>query len=118
VTYDCTRCGACCFNPPSNREEQFHDWVEIEPHAAILRRADLVRKLVTYDHAAVPHLRVAADGRCLALSGALFERVRCTIYAQRPRPCRRVQPGDADCERARTELRAASMGSHGPRPRS
>lgn len=92
-------------NPPENRAEEFHFWVEIERDAAILRRKDLLRKLVTFDGDGVPHLRVARDGRCLALSGALFSRVRCTIYAQRPHPCRRVQPGDANCERARAALR-------------
>jgi Fe-S-cluster containining protein len=110
TTYDCTRCGACCVNSRENRDEGFPYWVEIERDASILSRRDLVKKLVVLDDAEVPHLRVAPDGRCLALSGKPSAedrgRVRCTIYAVRPHPCRRVQPGDANCKRARADLQA------------
>jgi Fe-S-cluster containining protein len=37
----------------------------------------------------------------LALRGAIGKRVACTIYHHRPSPCRRVQPGDANCLRYR-----------------
>lgn len=106
--YDCTRCGACCLNSRENRDEGFPYWVEIEDGARILSRRDLVKKLVVLDDAGAAHLRVASDGRCLALSGTPSAhdrgRVRCTIYTLRPRPCRRVQPGDRNCERARADL--------------
>jgi Fe-S-cluster containining protein len=98
---DCRRCGACCANLPANAAEGFTSWVEIARDDAILRRADLLRKLVVRDAGGVPHLRVAADGRCLALRGALGRDVACTIYHHRPSPCRRVQPGDAWCARYR-----------------
>jgi uncharacterized protein len=101
-SYDCQRCGACCVNLPSNREEGFAAWVEIEPGDAILGRVDLTRKLVI-EIDGVPHLRLAADGRCLALRGALGKSLECSIYHHRPSPCRRVQPGDALCERYRQE---------------
>jgi Fe-S-cluster containining protein len=95
-------------NSRENRDEGFPYWVEIEDGARILRRRDLVKKLVVRDETDVPHLRVASDGRCLALSGTPSAedrgRVRCTIYALRPHACRRVQPGDANCERARADL--------------
>jgi uncharacterized protein len=94
---DCQRCGACCVNLPANRAEGFPYWVELEPGDRLLTRADLVRKLVVDDPDGVPHLRTAADGRCLALRGALGRRVSCAIYHHRPSPCRRVQPGDANC---------------------
>jgi Fe-S-cluster containining protein len=99
---DCQACGACCVNLPSNRAEGFTSWVEIEDGARILERPDLVR-LIVRDDDGVPHLRLAPDGRCLALRGALGRTSRCTVYHDRPRACRRVQPGDADCVRARRE---------------
>ena len=98
---DCRTCGACCVNPPSNRDEGFHSWVEVADRDAILERSDLVSKHVIYDADGVPHLRLAPDGRCLALRGALGRDVRCGIYHQRPTPCRTVQAGDALCRRYR-----------------
>ncbi|HEU0033253.1 MAG TPA: YkgJ family cysteine cluster protein [Kofleriaceae bacterium] len=100
---DCRTCGACCVNLPSNRAEGFTSWVEIADGDAILARSDLVKKHVVRDADGVPHLRLAADGRCLALRGALGERASCAIYHDRPSPCRRVQPGDALCLRYRHE---------------
>jgi Fe-S-cluster containining protein len=99
---DCQACGACCVNLPSNVAEGFGSWVEIAADDAILRRRDL-QKLVVRDAGGVPHLRLAPDGRCAALRGALGRRVRCTIYRDRPSPCRTVQPGDRLCERYRRE---------------
>lgn len=100
---DCRTCGACCVNLPSNRAEGFTSWVEIEDGDRILARRDLVRKLVVYDESRVPHLRLAPDGRCLALRGGLGREVSCAIYHDRPSPCRRVQAGDALCRRYRHE---------------
>ncbi|HWU88431.1 MAG TPA: YkgJ family cysteine cluster protein [Kofleriaceae bacterium] len=109
--YDCRVCGACCVNLPSNQAESFASWVEIEDCDRILEHADLVRKLVVLDDGGVPHLRLVGGGRCAALSGAPGRRVSCRIYGVRPSPCRRVQPGDALCERYRAE-----HGLAGPRP--
>ena len=100
---DCRACGACCVNLPSNRDEGFVSWVEVEPEDRILTRADLVKKLVVLDGDGVPHLRLSADGRCMALRGALGRDVSCGIYSDRPSPCRRVQAGDALCKRYRHE---------------
>jgi Fe-S-cluster containining protein len=90
-------------NLPANRAEGFVAWVEIAEDDRILERVDLTRKHVVRDAAGVPHLRLAADGRCLALRGALGRDTRCAIYADRPSPCRRVQPGDALCRRYRLD---------------
>jgi hypothetical protein len=100
--YDCRACGACCVNLPSNVAEGFGFWVEIAAGDRILRRRALAR-LVVRDPDGVPHLRLAPDGRCAALRGAPGREVRCTIYADRPTPCRRVQPGDRLCEQYRAE---------------
>jgi Fe-S-cluster containining protein len=90
-------------NLPSNQLEGFASWVEIEDGDNILSSADLVKKLVVRDADGVPHLRLAADGRCMALRGAPGRDVRCAIYSDRPSPCRRVQAGDALCNRYRRE---------------
>jgi Fe-S-cluster containining protein len=100
---DCEACGACCVICRRTRRRGFTSWVEIEQDAKLLGRADLVRKLVVRDAAGVAHLRVAGDGRCLALRGAIGRRVKCDVYALRPHACRRVQPGDAWCLRYRRE---------------
>ena len=100
MAVDCQQCGACCVNLPSNQAEGAHLWVEIEPGDGLLGRKDLA-KHVTYDEAGVPHLRMAPDGRCLALSGRIGARVTCRIYHARPSPCRRVNAGDELCLRYR-----------------
>jgi uncharacterized protein len=102
-SYDCRTCGACCVNLPSNQAEAFTSWVEIEDGDRILGHPDLMSKLVVLDAGGVPHLRLVDAGRCAALTGARGRRVGCRIYHLRPSPCRRVQPGDARCERYRTE---------------
>jgi uncharacterized protein len=101
---DCQKCGACCVNPRDNMAEGFMSYVEISSHDTILQRRDLVKKLVVLDADGVPHLRLAKDGRCLALAGTLGKSVRCTIYHHRPSPCRRVEPGSALCEKYRAGL--------------
>jgi Fe-S-cluster containining protein len=97
------RCGACCCNPEENRREGFGYWVEIEPRDAILRRSKLVARLVTHDDEGVPHLRLDDQGRCVALRGKLGNAVRCSIYADRPRACRRVEAGSERCLQYRAE---------------
>ncbi len=48
-----------------------------------------------------------APPRCIALEGEVGQKVRCTIYEQRPGPCRDFAPyaplgiGDDACDRAR-----------------
>ncbi|MEO8704231.1 MAG: YkgJ family cysteine cluster protein [Kofleriaceae bacterium] len=99
MTFDCRTCGACCINPPSNREVEFPWWVELEAGDAVLATAALVVR----DPDGVPHLRLAPDGRCVALAGGLAEHVACTIYEARPAACRRVEPGDELCRLYRAD---------------
>jgi hypothetical protein len=100
---DCTRCGACCFNPPENVHEGYADYVEVAPSDLLARRPELLRRHGVESGGRV-HLRLLADQRCSALSGALGRRVRCTIYHVRPAPCRRVQAGSELCQRYRRGL--------------
>jgi Fe-S-cluster containining protein len=104
VSLDCRSCGACCTNPDENAREGRLDYVPVEAGARLLSRRDLLRKHVTtQDGIGPPHLRLSADGRCSALRGAIGRKVACAIYHLRPAACRRVQPGDGDCLRARAE---------------
>jgi Fe-S-cluster containining protein len=96
-------------NPTANVAEGFTSYVEISASDAILKRRDLVKKLVVLDQQGTPHLRLTSDGRCLALAGALMKNVRCTIYHHRPSPCRRVEPGSVLCLRYREDLNSSAM---------
>ena len=100
---DCLTCGACCYNPDENRREDFADWVPLEPRDALLRRTRLARRLVVYNDANVPHLRLDGDQRCVALRGKLGVSVSCSIYDLRPRACRRVEAGSDRCLQYRRE---------------
>jgi Fe-S-cluster containining protein len=100
--YDCTRCGACCFNPPENVAEGFEGYVEVEARDKLRERADLLERYARERDGQL-HLRILADGRCMALSGSLGRKVSCRIYHVRPSPCRRVQAGSELCLRYRRE---------------
>jgi Fe-S-cluster containining protein len=101
MTFDCRRCGACCTNPDENRSEGSEDWVEVEPGDELLRRRTAAR-LVVYNDAGVPHLRLHGT-RCAALRGTLGRQVSCAIYALRPRACRRLEAGSPRCLQYRRE---------------
>jgi Fe-S-cluster containining protein len=97
---DCQRCGACCVNTPDNQREGYADYVEVEPGDRLLERPELRRRYTVERDGAI-HLQLAPDGRCIALAGSVGRRVRCEIYAHRPSPCRRVEPGTELCMRYR-----------------
>jgi len=99
--HPCLRCGACC----AAFRVAFH-WSEAQP-----AKADGVPEGLA---APLRHHELAMRGtdaggpiRCVALDGVVGERVACTIYAQRPSPCRAVRASyedgtpDAHCDRAR-----------------
>ena len=101
--YNCVQCGACCCNPPENRAEGFTEYIEVDERAPLLKKPALVRRLVVYSDEGTPHLRLHPDGRCVALRGSIGQQVRCTIYADRPLPCRKVESGSALCQRYRRD---------------
>lgn len=111
-TLDCTRCGACCFNPPDNVREGYAEYIEVGPGDALWRRPELSRRHTVEKDGRV-HMRLLADQRCSALAGSLGGRVRCTIYHARPSPCRRVQAGSELCARYRLGLGLSADGSPG-----
>lgn len=99
---DCTRCGACCVNPPENVAEGFDAYIEVAPADTLRKRPDLLRRF-TRERGGVLHLELLSDGRCKALSGRVGRDVRCRIYHVRPSPCRRVQAGSDLCLRYRRD---------------
>ena len=96
----CTRCGACCaafrvdFHCADLASPE-HDGVA--PELTVALGGKLLRMLGTD----------AAPPRCVALAGEIGQAVQCTIYQQRPGPCRDFAPyaalgiGDDACDRAR-----------------
>lgn len=100
---DCQACGACCTNPDENRAEGFTSYVEVPASSPLLARDDRRKRYVVRDADGVPHLRLDPSGRCAALLGPLGRRVRCAIYADRPRGCRLVEAGSPRCLQARRE---------------
>lgn len=89
--FDCRSCGACC----ASFRVSFY-WAE----AAVLALPDELVEQLSPWHACLAGSNSSAP-RCRALQGEIGSRVRCTVYAQRPSPCRELQPGDDRCRRAR-----------------
>lgn len=102
MAFDCQRCGACCRNGAENVREGVDEWVEVRDEEALAKRRRGAALLVRND-AGQLHMKLVDDGRCIALRGSIGKQVRCSIYEVRPRPCRRVEPGDASCLRARAD---------------
>jgi len=98
MTHPCLSCGACC----AAFRVAFH-WLESEAGNGVLREL-----AVTLD----PH-RLAMQGtlvapiRCIALRGEVGQATQCSVYTQRPSPCRDLKAAWEDgtpspqCDRAR-----------------
>ena len=93
--FDCRDCGACC----ASFRVSFY-WAEAEAFG--LPEA-LVEQLSPW-YACMAGTN-AASPRCQALQGEVGHCVTCAVYRQRPSPCREVQPGDAQCRKARLACR-------------
>ena len=91
---DCQLCGACC----AHFRVSFY-WAEADDGPQGCVPVSLTEPLNA-------HLRCMAgtsarSPRCVALKGDIGKDVGCTIYEQRPSPCREVMPGDPQCLKAR-----------------
>lgn len=87
----CLNCGACC----ASFRVSFY-WAEAE----VLGMPASLSEPVNSGYACMRGTS-AASPRCAALLGDIGATTRCTIYAQRPSPCREVQAGDSQCQKAR-----------------
>ena len=91
--HPCLDCGACCaaFRVDFSIHELDAHGGAVPAGLAVALNATLARLRGTDD---VPP-------RCAALAGRIGERVQCGIYAERPGPCRELEPGSEACDRAR-----------------
>lgn len=94
---DCQRCGACC----AVFRVSFY-WAEADDAPGGTVPVALTKQ-VSPHHRCMAGTDVAPV-RCVALQGEVGRSVSCGIYAQRSSTCRGVQPGDAQCLRARALL--------------
>ena len=89
VINPCTQCGACC----ASYRVSFY-WAEalVLPDS-LTQQLNATYSCMTGTNSDMP--------RCQALQGTVGNAVSCNVYAQRPSPCREVQPGDEKCNTAR-----------------
>ena len=93
----CLSCGACCaafrvdFHPAELAGGAFA-WEGGVPQTLTVKVTPKLLRMQGTD---------AASPRCIALEGTIAKAVCCTIYAQRPGPCREFEAGSAACARAR-----------------
>jgi Fe-S-cluster containining protein len=87
----CQQCGACC----ASFRVSFY-WAEAPERGlpdAIVEKLNPHLACMAGTNQPAPH--------CRALEGAVGQNVTCSVYSQRPSPCREVEPGDAKCNQAR-----------------
>jgi Fe-S-cluster containining protein len=87
----CQRCGACC----AHFRVSFY-WAEA-PERGL---PDSATEQVSPTLACMAGTNQPVP-RCHALQGQLGQWVSCGLYAQRPSPCRELQPGEPKCNQAR-----------------
>lgn len=98
--HPCQACGACC----AAYRVAFH-WFEADPATGGATPAALTEPLDP--HRVVMRGTRAEPVRCLALRGAVGVAAHCTIYPQRPSPCRELHASwehgepSPQCDRAR-----------------
>ncbi|MEW6751886.1 MAG: YkgJ family cysteine cluster protein [Candidatus Latescibacterota bacterium] len=96
----CLTCGACC----AHFRAAFY-WAEGDDATPGGVPVELTEKVDPFRRAMWGTSR--RDPRCVALQGSIGVEVACSIYGQRPSPCRQFEPSWADgtrnerCDRAR-----------------
>ncbi len=90
MQYDCLACGACCYGPDEYVAVTALDLNRMSARTqgrnVVRRRERMFLKMV--------------HGRCAALH-ARQGHYSCRMYAERPTPCRIVEPGGRECLDAR-----------------
>lgn len=100
--HPCLSCGACC----ATFRVAFH-WSETEPDADVHTPAALTEPLDP--HRVVMRGTLSKPVRCVALQGEVGRDASCGIYANRPSPCRALDPAwefgvpSPQCDRARVQ---------------
>ena len=99
---DCRTCGACC-------APQRNDAVYVGVTAAdVARMTRLWRERHVARDAILTKLDPVGRCVCVALRGAIGQRVSCTIYERRPSECRSFTAGTPECHKARRQAGLAT----------
>ena len=102
LSLDCRTCGACC-------APQRNDAVYVGVTAAdIARMTRLWRERHVARDAILTKLDPVGRCVCVALRGAIGQRVSCTIYERRPSECRSFTAGTPECHKARRQAGLAT----------
>lgn len=117
MSHPCLSCGACC----ALFRVAFH-WSETDAAPGGVTPGALTEAVDP--HRVAMRGTYAGAGRCIALRGAVGDATACTIYAQRPSPCRELQASwehgqrNPQCDRARDAhgLRALQPDDWNARP--
>jgi Fe-S-cluster containining protein len=96
-TYDCRTCGACC--APERNDAVYVGVTDVDLARLTRRWRD--------QHVTREGVLTKLDpiGRCVcvALRGAIGQKVSCSIYERRPDECRRLFAGSRACRDARRQ---------------
>lgn len=101
----CQTCGACCasfrvdFHPVELAGGTFAWGQGVPLEMTVPLTASIVRMLGTD----------LTEPRCVALTGEIGKQVSCSIYDQRPSPCREFDIEHAACNRARQRCGLAPL---------
>lgn len=82
----CMTCGACC----ASYRVAFH-WAETEAFLGGSTPAELTERIDLH-RVAMRTIQSPGTPRCVALTGQIGQQVSCSIYGQRPSPCRELDP--------------------------
>jgi hypothetical protein len=94
---DCRQCGACC-------REAYHSVTVSRRDPVYGRHPELI-----VDRGRYVEIRRAGE-RCAALAGGPPDGpYGCTIYADRPRPCREFEQGSSNCLDARRRVGLSAL---------
>ncbi|WP_329605475.1 YkgJ family cysteine cluster protein [Undibacterium umbellatum] len=87
----CLNCGACC----ASYRVSFY-WAEADANGI----ADSMVEALTPVYSCLRGTNHSSP-HCQALVGEVGKAVKCSMYEQRPSPCREVLAGDDKCQKAR-----------------
>lgn len=106
MSFDCTKCGACCVNDSGAGSDT--PWIPVTSAErrrlpAHSRKLAVLNRPWSGDYAIQTKHNADGDCVCACLEGSVGTSVRCAIYEQRPSLCREFSPGGWGCLEARRD---------------
>ena len=101
----CQSCGLCCCHPltkadgPITGNSEFTHWSSESVTYRWWHGEEITDTQTGF------WMRRTWDGKCIALEGALGEKVKCSIYEDRPSVCRQFEAGSEACLHLREKAR-------------